>query len=512
MVTLDPEETLHLARVLRLGVGAQVEVCDGEGGNFAAQVATLEPRGATLRILGKLDAWGESPLTLVLGIGLAKGEAMDEAVRQATEMGVTRIFSFISERSERLSPERLERRRGRWQRLARESIKSCQRSRLPDIEPHRDFAGALEGPEAVKLIFWEEERGGGLKSFLAPPPAPGRQGPHRAGRRVFSRRGGPGPGGRLPRGQPGTPPPQGGHRGAGGHHPDPVRLGGPGLMAADLPYRDLNSYLKEQVRPAGPENHPGCRADLPQPGRPGVHRGVPLLQCPGLRDRRLGPGSEHPGAAGGGDGPPGPALRGGPVHRLFPELFQYLCARGAGSGRSTRRPWRLPRWWACAIGTRPDCLGDDVLDLLAGYARDRLVWLELGLQSAHDATLARLNRGHDAACFTDAATRAAARGLTVVAHVILGLPGEGPREMAATARVIWPGCPVHGVKIHLLYVIKDSGLARLHEQGEYACLSEDQYVNGVVDFIERLPPHLVIHRLTGDPHAERAGGPGLVSG
>ena len=114
LVTLDPEETFHLARVLRLLVGARVEVCDGEGGNFAAEVAALEPRGATLRILGKLDSWGESPLPLVLGIGLAKGEAMDEAVRQATEMGVTRIFPFISERSERLTPERAERRRKRW--------------------------------------------------------------------------------------------------------------------------------------------------------------------------------------------------------------------------------------------------------------------------------------------------------------------------------------------------------------------------------------------------------------
>jgi len=169
LVTLDPEETLHLARVLRLSVGARVEVCDGEGGNFAAQIATLEPRGATLRILGKLDSWGESSLTVVLGIGLAKGEAMDEAVRQATEMGVTRIFPFFSERSERLSPERLERRRGRWQRLARESIKSCQRSMLPLIEAHRDFAGALEGPEEVKLIFWEEERGGGLEPVLQLP-------------------------------------------------------------------------------------------------------------------------------------------------------------------------------------------------------------------------------------------------------------------------------------------------------------------------------------------------------
>lgn len=163
---LDKEETLHLARVLRLGVGARVEVCDGRGGNFVARVATLEKGGATLRILGRLAPWGESPLPLVLGIGLAKGEALDEAIRQATEMGVSRILPFISERSESLPPERLEQRLGRWQRLARESIKSCQRSLLPHIEPVCDFATALQGPEECKLIFWEEERGGGLKSFL----------------------------------------------------------------------------------------------------------------------------------------------------------------------------------------------------------------------------------------------------------------------------------------------------------------------------------------------------------
>jgi 16S rRNA (uracil1498-N3)-methyltransferase len=169
VVTLDPEETYHLARVLRLAVGAKVQVCDGQGGNFAAQVTTLDPRGATLRIMEKLDAWGESPLSLVLGIGLAKGEALDEAVRQATEMGVARIFPFMSERSERLTPARVERRRERWERLARESVKSCQRSMLPIIEPPRDFAAALEGPEEVKLIFWEEERGGGLQSLLNLP-------------------------------------------------------------------------------------------------------------------------------------------------------------------------------------------------------------------------------------------------------------------------------------------------------------------------------------------------------
>jgi len=84
-VTLDPEETIHLARVLRLGVGARVEVCDGQGGNFAAQVVTLEPQGATLRILEKLAPRGESPLSLVLGIGLAKGEALEKRVAALEE-------------------------------------------------------------------------------------------------------------------------------------------------------------------------------------------------------------------------------------------------------------------------------------------------------------------------------------------------------------------------------------------------------------------------------------------
>jgi 16S rRNA (uracil1498-N3)-methyltransferase len=169
VVTLDPEETFHLARVLRLGVGSRVEVCNGEGGNYAARVATLDSRGATLHILKKLNHWGESPLSLVLGIGLTKGETLDEAIRQATEMGVSLIIPFISERSERLPPARVEKRRGRWQRLARESIKSCQRSLLPGIEPPQNFAAALEGPEELKLIFWEEERTGGLNSFLQRP-------------------------------------------------------------------------------------------------------------------------------------------------------------------------------------------------------------------------------------------------------------------------------------------------------------------------------------------------------
>ena len=105
----------------------------------------------------------------MLGIGLAKGEALEGVVRQATEMGVQQIIPFRSERSERLTPERARRRRVRWQRLARETLKSCQRPLLPEIGEVEDFAALLAGPEEAKLIFWEEERGGGLQDFLTGP-------------------------------------------------------------------------------------------------------------------------------------------------------------------------------------------------------------------------------------------------------------------------------------------------------------------------------------------------------
>jgi radical SAM protein (TIGR01212 family) len=167
----------------------------------------------------------------------------------------------------------------------------------------------------------------------------------------------------------------------------------------------------------------------------------------------------------------------------------------------------FPEVVGLSIGTRPDCLDDEVLDLLEGYARGRLLWLELGLQSAHDRTLQAINRGHDVACFTKAVERAAAKALEVVAHVILGLPGEGPEEMAATAAYL-ARLPLQGVKIHLLYVVEGSGLDRLYRAGAYECLTEADYVRLVVDFVEILPPHFVIHRLTGDPHRQELLAPG----
>jgi radical SAM protein (TIGR01212 family) len=271
-------------------------------------------------------------------------------------------------------------------------------------------------------------------------------------------------------------------------------------MAADLPYRDLNSYLKGRF---------GERVQ-----KITLDAG---LTCPN-RDGRVGTGGClycNPKGSGTGAWGRGLSLPAQMAAGMATMARRYGAARFIAYFQSFSNTYAsqetlrelydaalaFPQVAGLSIGTRPDCLEEDVLDLLAGYARDRLVWLELGLQSAHDRTLARLNRGHDVACFTTAVARAAAWGLPVVAHVILGLPGEGPGEMAATADYL-ARLPVQGVKIHLLYVIKDSGLARLHAAGEYVCLTADQYVQLVVDFIERLPPHLVIHRLTGDPHPE----------
>jgi radical SAM protein (TIGR01212 family) len=153
------------------------------------------------------------------------------------------------------------------------------------------------------------------------------------------------------------------------------------------------------------------------------------------------------------------------------------------------------------IGTRPDCVSAPVLDLLQEYARRSLVWLEYGLQSARDATLAFINRGHDAACFLRALEDTHRRGIKVCAHVILGLPGETGQDARFTAQTL-AAAGVDGVKLHNLYVVKGTRLETLFRTGEYRCLEQRTYVEQVVEVLERLPCQVVIQRLTGDPHPE----------
>jgi radical SAM protein (TIGR01212 family) len=162
---------------------------------------------------------------------------------------------------------------------------------------------------------------------------------------------------------------------------------------------------------------------------------------------------------------------------------------------------RHPGMVGLSVGTRPDCVEGDVLGLLSSYGKDYKVWIEYGLQSAHDTTLSMINRGHDVACFERSVVMADNRGLEVCAHVILGLPGETRDMMLETAGFL-AGLPVKGVKIHLLYVVRGTRLATLYKKGAYRCLEREAYIDLVVDFIELLPPDMVIHRLTGDPAGE----------
>jgi radical SAM protein (TIGR01212 family) len=150
-----------------------------------------------------------------------------------------------------------------------------------------------------------------------------------------------------------------------------------------------------------------------------------------------------------------------------------------------------------AVGTRPDSVPDAVLDLLDDYARTRPVFLELGLQSIHDRSLEWMNRGHDVAAFFDAVARCRGRNLELCAHVILGLPGESRADMLATARAV-AGLPLHGVKIHNLYVVRGTPLEAQYQRGEAPLLTRDEYVSVVCDVLEVLPPELVIHRLSGE--------------
>lgn len=154
-----------------------------------------------------------------------------------------------------------------------------------------------------------------------------------------------------------------------------------------------------------------------------------------------------------------------------------------------------------SIGTRPDTVDREKARLIAGY-RDRYeVWLEYGLQSAHDRTLELINRKHDFDNFVKAVALAREFDIMVSAHVILGLPGETKADMIETAKKL-TGLKINGVKIHLLHVLKGSALERLYSEGKVMLLEEDEYCGLVSEFLRNLAPDIIIQRLTAQGKAE----------
>lgn len=151
------------------------------------------------------------------------------------------------------------------------------------------------------------------------------------------------------------------------------------------------------------------------------------------------------------------------------------------------------------IGTRPDCLDTEKIRLIEEISKKYLIWLEIGIQSSHNSTLELINRGHDFECFAEKVRDVHDANIPVCAHVILGLPGEDVSMMLKTAERL-SGLSIDGVKIHLLYVIKDTVLAKWFDEGRYQCLERGTYLEIVKEFIKILPQATIIQRLTGDPH------------
>lgn len=152
---------------------------------------------------------------------------------------------------------------------------------------------------------------------------------------------------------------------------------------------------------------------------------------------------------------------------------------------------------ALSVGTRPDCLGDEVVALLKELNGQKPVWVELGLQTIHEKTTERIHRGYRLEVFEDAYRRLKEAGLTVVVHVILGLPGETKEEMLETVDYLGK-IPVDGIKLQLLHILKGSQMAAEYEKNPFSLMELEEYLDLILTCVARLPQSVVIHRLSGD--------------
>ena len=158
---------------------------------------------------------------------------------------------------------------------------------------------------------------------------------------------------------------------------------------------------------------------------------------------------------------------------------------------------RHPDLAALSIGTRPDCLGDDVIELLSELNAKKPVWIELGLQTIHEQTAKAIHRGYPLEVYDDAVCRLRAAGIAVIVHMIIGLPGETPEMIRQTAAYIGKS-GVQGIKFQLLHVLEGTELAKDYREGAFEVLSREAYIRILENCIESIPQEMVVHRLTGD--------------
>ncbi|MEW5914311.1 MAG: TIGR01212 family radical SAM protein [Thermodesulfobacteriota bacterium] len=261
---------------------------------------------------------------------------------------------------------------------------------------------------------------------------------------------------------------------------------------------------------AGPVVKIGLDAGLGCPHRQGGRGEGGCAFCP-------------PGGAGRGAGQPAAAeqlarglerlhKRAQEQGRPAPQALAYFQAYSSTHGPTERlrelyeQALAAPGVAGLIVSTRPDCLDGPRWDLLSELASRASLWLELGLQSAHDQTLKAMGRGHDVACFDAAAVEARRRGLRVVAHVVLGLPGEDEGHTNATARHL-AGLGVWGVKLHNLMILEGSRLAQDWRAGRLRPWPRKRYAAAAGQFLARLPADTLVHRLAADPGPDRLWAP-----
>ena len=156
-----------------------------------------------------------------------------------------------------------------------------------------------------------------------------------------------------------------------------------------------------------------------------------------------------------------------------------------------------PRIRILDIGTRPDCISSEVCALLAEYAQTYEVWTELGLQTANDRTAAVINRGYRLDRFLDAVQMLKAHGLPVIVHIILGLPGETLSDIRRTVDIL-NALHIDGIKIHSLFIMRNTALAKQYQRGDFTPISMQTYIAWAIDVLTRLSPDIVVHRVTGN--------------
>ena len=152
---------------------------------------------------------------------------------------------------------------------------------------------------------------------------------------------------------------------------------------------------------------------------------------------------------------------------------------------------------ALAIATRPDCLSEEVLDLIEEYSKKVYTWVELGLQTSNDETAKIINRGYDLSVFETAVKNLRKRNIDVVTHVIFGLPNENKEQMLNTIDYV-AHSDIQGIKIHLLHVMENTPLEKFYNDGTLKLMDMDEYIDIICEAVTRLPENIVVHRLTGD--------------